>query len=627
MEAFRQALRGWTVRILLSLLVLSFVLWGVQSDFTSIGSTNLARIGGSSVTTVQYARRFEEEVRKFSQETGQRISSEDARRIGLDQRVLAKLKLDEHARQLGLSYSEQAVFERVQKTAGLNKADGSFDSATFKLRLQDMGLSESDFFAAERLEAVRSQMMDTVGAAPVVPVTMLDAVNRFQGEQRKIDYFIVPEDKAKKPETPDEVKLKAYYEERKADYMAPEYRRLTLLVADPQKLKTAIKPSADEVKAAYEATKADYGTPETRNIEQIVFADLAAARKAHAELQAGKDFIDVAKAAGRTAQDIARGVITKDKLLDPKAAEAAFSFGAQTFTPPVEGDLAVSILRARDIKPATQKTLDEVKTEVEDKLKLSGAIKQLTSLVVDVEDKRAAAMTLKDIAKAANLDFVEVAGVDARSMAPDGKEVTIAGSAQVLQVAFGKDVGVESEPISLGDQGYVWVEVAEVLPARQKTYDEVKDAVKTNWLNAETIKALTETGRALVTRANAGEDMKKLATEFGLTVKTSQAFTRRQNSDDLPGSAVKLAYALAKDGAATISTDDSKGRLVMRLTEITPPKPLDDEQKKRLVTQLQGVMAADLQAQYFQSLDTQLGVTIDSTVMARMLGQVPDSGL
>jgi peptidyl-prolyl cis-trans isomerase D len=379
------------------------------------------------------------------------------------------------------------------------------------------------------------------------------------------------------------------------------------------------------LKASYEATKAAFGTPETRRIEQIVFADLASAQKAYDALKSGKDFLAVAKEAGKTEKDIDRGVVRKEDLLDKKAAEAAFSFGAQTFTVPVEGDLAISILRARDIKPATQKTFEEVKSEVEDRLKLEGAQKKLVTLVAEVEDKRAGATPLADIAKAMGLEFVAVAAIDRASKGPDGKAIAIAGTDPVLTVAFGKDVGVESDPISLGNAGYVWVEVLEITPTRQKTFDEVKVALTESWTRNERIKALTEQGRALVVRANAGEPLSKLAGELQLQTKTAPPFTRR-NPGDVPASAAKLAFALAKGSAGTTSTDDSKGRVIMRLTEITAPKPLDKEQKDKLNTQLQRMVGADQQAQYLQSLDGELGFSVDTAAFNRLAGGADGSG-
>jgi peptidyl-prolyl cis-trans isomerase D len=67
-------------------------------------------------------------------------------------------------------------------------------------------------------------------------------------------------------------------------------------IADPAAI------TAEAARADYEARKDRYTTPEIRTIDQLVFADRAAADAAAAELADGKSFDELVTEQGRTCQ-------------------------------------------------------------------------------------------------------------------------------------------------------------------------------------------------------------------------------------------------------------------------------------------------------------------------------------
>ncbi len=147
----------------------------------------------------------------------------------------------------------------------------------------------------------------------------------------------------------------------------------------------------------------------------------------------------------------------------------------------------------------------------------------------------------------------------------------------LLRTVFEADVGVETEPLERTKGGYVWVDVLEVIPEREKTIDEVKPALTEAYIAAEKSKALSAKADELIKRANAGEDLAKLATEMGGTVKTSEPLTRSSAAADLPETTLPLAFSLAKDGAAWTPSADDTQRVIFRLKNIVPAAPLAEE--------------------------------------------------
>ena len=168
---------------------------------------------------------------------------------------------------------------------------------------------------------------------------------------------------------PDEAKLKATYEANKAMFMSPEFRKIALLVLSVDNIKkTDRRQRRREHRRPTTKRKKDYNTPERRRVQQIAFKDKAAAEAAKKAIAGGKSFADVAKEAGAKDSDIDLGLISKDRFIDPKIADAAFGLAKDTVSDPVEGRFTTVLLRVSDIQPAVNRTFADVKDQVKDKV-------------------------------------------------------------------------------------------------------------------------------------------------------------------------------------------------------------------------------------------------------------------
>lgn len=619
LESLRKGASSWVAKLLFGILVVSFAFWGIGDVFRGFGTNTLATVGGVALTPQQYDQLFQRELQSMSERAGRQLTAQQGRALGVDQQVFSGLLMDAHGRSLGLGLSNDALMQRIQRDPAFSGLGGKFDRDKLEAVMRANGLSEQGFLEHERRQALRQQVLSVFDGATDTPSVLLDAVNRYQNEKRVLDYFLIGLDKVAEPAAPDEAALKAFYERRKKDYAVPELRRLALLEADPEVLKAKFDIPAADQEAYYKAHASTFDTPERRRVLQIVFPDKTAADKAHAELVAGKSFLDVARAAGRSDTDIDRGFVTREQLVDPKVAEVAFSTAKEAFSAPIEGDLAVSIIRIREIEPAIKKTFADVKDEIKDRLALEKATAELQNLYDKVEDLRAQGTALKDVASQLDLKFTEVAGVSREGSDADGKPIeAVTVASDLLRTVFEADVGVETEPMERTKGGYLWADVLEVIPERDKTIDEIKPALMEAYIKAEKSKALSAKADELLKRANAGEDLAKLATEMGGTVKTSEPLTRSGQAADLPEATMPLAFSLAKDGAAWTPSADDTQRIIFRLKAVEPPAALEEETKKTVTSRLAQMRAADLAAQYVGGLEKQLGLTVNADLYKRL---------
>ncbi|MEZ5774355.1 MAG: peptidyl-prolyl cis-trans isomerase [Hyphomicrobiaceae bacterium] len=622
LEALRNSVGSFAVKILLGLLILSFAAWGVGDMLRNFGGNAVVTVGGVDITPQDYQRRFSRALGQLSLQFRQRISPAVGRSLGLDQRVLAELLVEAHARKLGLGYSEEATIADIHGSPLFAGADGSFNPATFREIAQFLGLNEQGVVHYERLETIRNQLVTTIASGEAAPAVLIDAFNRYQGEKRRIEYFVLPIEKAGTVAEPDEAALKQYYEGHKTDYAAPEYRTIHVALATPQTVGPSIEVSDEEVKAFYETNKASFGTPERRHVLQLTFPDKAAADAASAELAAGKDFMEVAKAAGRTEADVDRGLISRDKLLDPAVAEAAFSLKKDEVSKPVEGSLSTSIVKVTEIEPAVTKTLDEVKDSIRTNLQQDRAGRRIQDEIYKaIEDARAGGASLKDAATAAGIEQLDIT-VDAAGKGEDGKPVQVAADfPQIVKSAFESDVGLETDPVDLGRRGYAWIEVAAVAPAHDRPFDEVKDEIKTAYVAAEQRKSILKLAQDLTKRANEGASLKELATGAGVELQSAEPITRTTKSEALPPQLINFVFALAADGAGTVATEDGNGRIVFKVTEIIPAEPITDEARKSYASELRQQIDGDLSAQYVGALQAEYGLSINDEAFRRLAGE------
>ena len=117
---------------------------------------------------------------------------------------------------------------------------------------------------------------------------MIEAANRYQNEQRAIEYLLLDRSRAGEIEAPTPEALAKYFDERKILFRAPEYRKLLIVSLIPTEQAPWIEISDADITAAYESRRDRYVTPERRHIQQIVFPNEADAKAAAERIAKGE---------------------------------------------------------------------------------------------------------------------------------------------------------------------------------------------------------------------------------------------------------------------------------------------------------------------------------------------------
>ncbi len=625
LETLRKSTGGILAKILIGLLVLSFAVWGIADVITGGAGSAVAKIGDQEITPDEYQRAYRSELDTLSRQTGRRISQKEAQAIGLDRRVLSRLigstAVEEHANDLGLTLSDQALVDGLKADPAFQDAQGNFSAIALRNMLAQVGLSEKGFLQLRRQDKLRDQIVNALMNATAVPDTLINMTHAWRQEKRVLEYFTIDANKVVKLPEPTEKELKDTYEQNKTNFMKPELRQLAILVLSAQALADKTNVPEDDIKASYEETQDNYNTPEQRRIQQISFADKAKAEEAKKALDGGKAFVEVAKEAGATEKDIDLGILEKKAMIDQKIADAAFALEENKASDVVEGKFSTVIVRVTEIKPGTTKTFEDVKDQVREKLAFELATQQIQQLYDGVDDGRAAGKSLKDIADELGLSFLDIQAVSIENQDAAGKKVIeSADGPRLVQAGFTAEIGIEREPVQLTDGGFAWVDLLSVTKSEQKTFEEVKQEVTDLWQKNKRRLMLSEIAAKAVERIRGGEDFKKVSEELGGTLTKTPEITRTTIPQGISQAGVTQSFLLPVNGVSSTLTENEQSRSIFKVLEISVPKKPEGDDRENLGKELQRHLQRDQLAEYIDGLQQRLSVSINETAFQRATG-------
>jgi peptidyl-prolyl cis-trans isomerase D len=501
--------------ILFCILILSFAIWGIGDIFRGGPQNWVARVGRTEISADQFRTAFNNQVQRLNRQFGGRLTNEQARAFGIDRQVLNQLVddavLSEQARALGLSVSDELVARSIVEQPAFRGQDGGFNRPLFDNLLRENGLSEAGFVREQRSTIARTHIAEGIAGSLAVPTAAKEAFHRFQNERRQAAYLILGAYAAGEIPAPSPEQLQAFHNERKGSFRAPEYRAVNVLALDASAIAKPEAVSDADARKRYEEQKTSFGTPERRTVQQILFPSAQEAEAAAAKIKEGTTFEALATERGVPAQDLELGTFTKIEMLDPVVAAAAFSLEQGAVSDPVPGRFGTALLRVTQVQPEAVKPFEEVAGDVKRQIAQERARTEVERFHDEIEDARASARPLPEIAKEKNLSIIQIPAVDQSGRDKGGNPVQNLPEGQtLLQAAFASDIGVDNEALRRRDGGYVWFDVTGIEPAREKAFEEVRADVERQWRDNEVSQRLTEKARQLVERIDNGEAIEVL---------------------------------------------------------------------------------------------------------------------
>ncbi|MCB1495702.1 MAG: SurA N-terminal domain-containing protein [Bauldia sp.] len=626
LDALRKGAGGWVAQLFIALLVVSFAVWGVSGFFTGFYSDTVATVGKTDVSARDFAREYDLAKRRLGQQIGQAVTDQQAQLFGIPAQVLGRLvteaALSDEANTLGLGVSGDMLAKQIKDDPSFQGPTGAFDRNSFIQVINNAGMTEDQFVSQLQKSYVRQQLASALVGEVEVPDSYMRAYHDYTNEERDIGYLVLTPEMAGTIPDPTETELTTFFNEHKSDWRAPEFRSVNVVRMIPADIANVDDISDDEARKVYDSQlESRFTAPEKRQVGQIVFKDMAEATEAASALADGKTFDELVADRGLKPGDVDLGLITRDKILDPKVAEAAFSLDANSVSGIVEGQFGPVIVRVTTIEPAVVQSFDEVKGTIKKELAEAHAAQEIADQFDVIEDARAGGATLSEVAANYGLDLVNYSAIDGTGKDGDGNEIKdLPGGRALVSEVFQSDVGLENNAIPV-EGGYVWFEVTAVSAERDRELPEVREKVIAAFKKAQVDEKLTKLAADLRDRLAQGDAIDTVAADAGVEPRTAAAVKRTTEANDkLTTAAIQQAFGGPKGYAAVAEgADESKIVLVVEGITVPPyfsgaPDMAETEQR------LSNDIANDFLQQYVAQLQQKLGIAVNQVTLQQLIG-------
>lgn len=626
LDALKRSVGGWAAKILFGMLVLSFAVWGIADIFGGYGRRIVASVGDTDVDVESFRIAFQSEIERAGQRVGRPIGLEEARAAGLHSQVLGNLvaeaALNNDAKNMGLGASDDSIARNIVEDPVFRDSFGSFSRSAYEQFLSISGLSEAEYVNERRNARLRRQIANAVSVGVVAPAPLREAFNRFRNETRTIRYIVLGNDVFEPFPDADDAALRSYFEENKSSYTAPEYRRIEMILVRAEDVMSTVGISDEELRDEYEYRKDSLATQERREVQQMLFDSEADAIAALEKINQGTDFAQLANDRGLTTEDISLGLVAQGGIPDPAVGVAAFLLETDEVSEPIDGTFGFILVRVTNIEPAAVPTFEDVETTIKIELAIGRAEERALDLLDIIEDDRAAGLTFAEIAAKNDVPMRIIEGIDQNGFDMNGNAIdNILQKQDVLQVAYEIDPGVEADPIQLVGTGFQWLNVVDVIPTRERSFEEVRDQLRVDWRANEESQRLRARSDEFLAAINNGRTLDIVAGQIGGNVLVSAPMKRTDTPDGFSRELVQAVFATPQNRASSSLHANGNDRVVFQVGDISvAPLSADTPEFTQIADGVKASIAEDILAIYVQSRQNEYGVNVNEQAFNVLIG-------
>ena len=509
----------WVMGLLFLLIIPSFVLVGIDSNYFTGGSPTVARVDGKDITQNDWDNAHRMESDRIRAQNpgidGKLLDSPQARYASLERLVRDHL-LQVAAQKMHMLASDARLaheLHSIPQIAALKHADGTLDVAAYRALVGAQGLTPEGFEANLRHQLSVGQVMGSVtGSAIAVPAEAglaLDAL--FQRREIQVAHFKAADFAAQVKAS--DADIEAYYKANPAQFQQAEQASVEYVVLDLDAVKAGITPNEDDLRTYYKENLARLsGQEERRASHNLINAakDAPAAERDKAKAQAEEllaqlrknpdSFAELAKKysqdKGSAASGGDLGFFGHGAMVKP-FEDAVFALKKGEISDVVATDFGYHIIRLTDIKAPRQPSFEELRPKLEEDLKLQQARRKFAEVAESFTNTvYEQADSLQPVADKLKLKIQTATGV-ARQPGPQATGAL--ASPRFLEALFLPDTLEKkhnTEAIEVGPNQMVAGRVTAYQPAMTVPLDKARDQARTLYVAHQAAELARQAGQA-----------------------------------------------------------------------------------------------------------------------------------
>jgi peptidyl-prolyl cis-trans isomerase D len=530
MAAFRAFAKSPWAIALFGVLIISFgVVFNVRDMFRTSISDWVVSAGSRQLSSNEFKRVFDDQLRNIQQRSGQSVTAQDAAAQGMDRQLLQALvqqeTLREAMRRSGIEPSAQLVLQELRKIpAFFNPITGNFDQQAYqRLLAERLQRTPAEFEADLKQQIAEQHFSSGVGAGLRAPLTYTAVFAAMNQQSRSADFFVIDPHSVPTPKPPTDADLQKLMASLADRIRRPETRTISLVRFSAAALAPTLKADPAEVQKQFDFKKASLSVPERRSFVQVPAKDAAQAASIAARLAKGEDPGAVARSYG--AKPLTYANVPKTAVTDPRVAEAAFKLQQGQASGPIQGEFGLAVVKLGAVTPAKPASLEDVRPQIEQQVNQHAAEEKVYDQVQKYEDAHGAGTPMLQAAKTAGVEVFTLGPMTADGHGLDGQPVAGLNPKMVAD-AFALVQGGETEVVDLGKGEYYAIRVEKVTPPALPTLEEIRKPLTQIFMQQQLMQQISAKADGYAQRLKKGEGLEAVAASAGAKVQHANGVTR-----------------------------------------------------------------------------------------------------
>lgn len=563
LQNIREGIQGpWAIGIV-ALIVVSFVFTGVGSYISSNNTNAVAVVNGVEIDAGTLENAYNNERARLESQFGEAVNTLFASesyvtqfRSDILERLINDALVAQKATELGLRVGADEIKKAIATLPEFQLA-GTFDNDRYKNTLIRAGFTPSEFAEYMRNQMTRQQLIQAINGSSFSLQHQVSKMLALQNQTRDAESLQIDVNKYQESISLSEEEIQAYYDANLASFDTQEQVRLAYITLSVDDLKPSVTVTPEEAEKAYNDNIGLYTTDETRRISHILFENNddtdAARQKAESVLVQVKSGGDFASLAEENSDDIVSaedggdlGQIDRSDY-DGAFGDAAFALSeVSAVSDIVETEFGFHIVMLTEFSPAQVTSFANVQADILEELRTAKATdeyfalqQEMARLAFEEPD------SLEAAAQAVNRPIIETGFFEENNL-PAGVNYP-----ELANVAFSSeliDEQVNSDLLELGDELVMVARVAEHMPQRTRSLDEVQTQIESQLKTDKAQEQALAYAQEIQSAMFNGEDSTELLAQQGVSWVSHTALGR--SSNELASAMVDAIFELGPvDGA------------------------------------------------------------------------------
>lgn len=360
MDRMREGANSPVIKVILGLIMVSFVFAGVSSYLIGSNQQFAAKVGDTEIGLRQWEKAYQDERNRMQgQQMGDyfnALMADPNYQRQFKNSVLVRLVnntlLDVHAADIGMRASDEQIKKYIRNIPQFNK-DGKFDNDMYLMTIDRIGYSPEQFAESLRGDITRNQLSSAIQDTEFALTDEIKNAYQLQAQKRSIRSYVLKTADFNQAAKITEEEIQHYYDANHALFMQSEQVKIDYVELSKPILKEKLGLSDEDAEDEF------YKLQSKLADKAFEFPDtLDDAAKAVGLNVKTSDFIS---------PETATGVLANDKVLKAVYSAEVKDEGLNSEAIQIS-DTDIIVVRVQDTKPAALKPLDSVKADVKEHL-------------------------------------------------------------------------------------------------------------------------------------------------------------------------------------------------------------------------------------------------------------------